>query len=85
MDEQRLADELAANLRAARARRNLSQTRVADLADVALMSVSRYENGITLPSVPVLYKLAAAYGVEATSLLPANATVEDLPKGRKKK
>lgn len=85
MDERRLADELAANLRAARARRGLTQTAAAALAEIALMSVSRYENGVTLPSVPTLYRLAAIYGVDAPGLLPASATVADLPKGRKKK
>lgn len=83
MDETRLAQEIAARLRAERARLDLSQGEAARRAKMALMSVSRYENG-SLPTVAALYRLAEAYGVEATALLPPMATVEDVKKSRRR-
>jgi transcriptional regulator with XRE-family HTH domain len=86
MDESQLAAlgaAVAARLRAERARLDLSLARVAERSGVAVMSVSRYENG-KLPTVAALYKLAAAYGVEATALLPPMATVDDLKRKKGK-
>jgi transcriptional regulator with XRE-family HTH domain len=84
MDETRLAAEVAARLRAERARLNWTQAEAGARAGLSWMSVHRYEGGYKLPTVAALYRLAAAYGVEATALLPPMATVDDLKRKRKR-
>lgn len=83
MKADQLAAEVAARLRAERARLNLTLREVADMADVHYVSLSRYEQG-KLPTLEALYKLAEAYGVDIAQLIPPSATVNDLPKGRRR-
>ncbi len=83
MEETKLKEAVAARLRAERARLNLTLAQAAEKAGIHLMSISRWENG-SLPTVGALYRLADAYGVEAVDLLPPMASVDDLPKGRKR-
>ena len=86
MNTQQLTDAVAARLRAERARANLTLREAGAKAGVHYVSISRYEQG-KLPTLEALYKLAAAYGVEAVALLPPMATLADLDpkkgKGRK--
>lgn len=84
MDTSKLTQEVAARLRAERARCNLTLREAGEKAGVHYVSISRYEQG-KLPTIDALYKLADAYGIEASTLLPPMASVEDLPKKRGKK
>jgi transcriptional regulator with XRE-family HTH domain len=84
MDTTRLASEVAARLRAERARTNLTLREAGDRSGVHYVSISRYEQG-KLPTLEALYSLAEAYGIEAGSLLPEMATVADLPRSKKGK
>lgn len=83
MDTERLTAEVAARLRAERARVNLTLREAGERSGVHYVSISRYEQG-KLPTLDALYKLAEAYGVEPGSLLPPMATVADLPPAPKK-
>lgn len=84
MNQKQLAAEVAARLRAERARLNLTLREAGEKSGVHYVSLSRYEQG-KLPTLAALYSLAEAYGVEATTLLPPVAAVADLPKGRRQK
>lgn len=78
MRTEQLAAEVAARLRAERARANLTLRDAGEKSGVHYVSISRYEQG-KLPTLESLYSLAEAYGIEADSLLPSMASVADLP------
>lgn len=61
---------LAAKLREAREAAKLSQVDAGKKSRVHHVSIARYETEERVPTLSVLYKLAAAYGVKATDLLP---------------
>lgn len=63
--------EIGRQLRAARDRAGLTQTAVGQLLGVHFVTVSRWESGTRVPSLDVLYRLAAAYGCAPRDLLPA--------------
>jgi transcriptional regulator with XRE-family HTH domain len=84
MNAEQLIAEVAARLRAERARSNLTLREAAERSGVHYVSISRYEQG-KLPTVEALYLLAGAYGVEAVALLPPMASVGDLPKRKGRK
>jgi transcriptional regulator with XRE-family HTH domain len=52
-----------------RKERGLTQQGLADLAEIHMMQVHRYESGASLPSLEVLKKLAVALRVSADQLL----------------
>jgi ribosome-binding protein aMBF1 (putative translation factor) len=79
-----LIEMLAANLRSERARLRLSMKNAAAKAGIHAVTISRYENAKKLPTLESLYLLAAAYGVEAASLVPPNS-LGLLPKEKKPK
>jgi transcriptional regulator with XRE-family HTH domain len=83
MDTSRLAKEVAARLRAERARVNITLREAGKRAGIHYVSISRYEQG-KLPTLEALYVLAETYGVEPGVLLPVMATVADLPRKRKR-
>lgn len=56
----RLAFELGAEVRALRDARGWSQTRLAQAAGMTQSAVARFEAGGTVPTLPVLARLAAA-------------------------
>jgi transcriptional regulator with XRE-family HTH domain len=59
----------AARLRRARIEKGLSQERLARLADVSSITVSRIERGIAVPTVETAQRLARALGVSIAWLL----------------
>ena len=73
MDTAAIMTELATRLRVERARLNWTLEQAASASDVHYVTISRYENAKKLPTLDALYKLASAYGVEASALLPPNA------------
>ena len=56
-------------LRWARKRRGLSQGQVALKIGLALHTVSKYERGVILPSVPALCRLSELYDVDIDTLI----------------
>ncbi len=57
------------NMKAERARRNLSQRELSEILGCNENLVSRWELGATTPSTKYLLKLAELYGVNANYLL----------------
>nr|WP_249358690.1 helix-turn-helix transcriptional regulator [Nocardia cyriacigeorgica] len=60
----RLAYELGRTIRQLREERGWSQTRLAESAGMTQSAVARFEAGGTIPSLPVLERLAAALNAE---------------------
>lgn len=60
---------MKSNIRAERARLNLSQADVADAIGVHVNMISRYESGVSEPSGSVLVRLAAFFGCSPDYLL----------------
>lgn len=59
----------AANLRAERNRKSMSQDELAEKAGVSRTSISAYEKGTMLPTLRTLYKLAVALGTTPNALM----------------
>lgn len=59
----RLGYELGRNVRELRERHGWSQTRLAQAAGMTQSAVARFEAGGTVPTLPVLERLAKALGV----------------------
>lgn len=63
-------DELfAANLRAERARADMTQEQLATKIGISSASVVGYEKGTTIPTLRTLYKLAVALGTTPHALM----------------
>ena len=62
---------IARNIKFFIAERNMTQTEVAQKAEIAEPSMCRYCTGVRIPKAPVLYRIAKVLG----------CTVEDLMKG----
>jgi ribosome-binding protein aMBF1 (putative translation factor) len=60
----RLAYELGSDVRELRERHGWSQNRLAQAAGMTQSAVARFEAGGTVPTLPVLERLAHALGVE---------------------
>jgi len=72
-DAARLAFELGRSVRELRERRGWSQTQLAKASGMTQSAVARFEAGGTVPTLPVLERLAAA--------LDANLNVSFTPRG----
>lgn len=64
-----LQDVLAKNIRRLRRQQNLSQSRLAELAELSVNYISHLEQGIKSPSLSTLSKLASALQVKVYQLL----------------
>jgi transcriptional regulator with XRE-family HTH domain len=74
-DAARLAFELGVSVRELRARHGWSQTELAKAAGMTQSAVARFEAGGTVPTLPVLERLAAALDVSLNvSFTPRGAT-----------
>lgn len=60
---------LGDRLRTARLQAGLSQTKLAERSGIQKPTLSRYENGHVLPSIPSLQRLARSLGVDLSELL----------------
>jgi ribosome-binding protein aMBF1 (putative translation factor) len=70
----RLAFELGRSVRELREQRGWSQSELAQAADMTQSAVARFEAGGTVPTLPVLERLARALGLElAVSFSPRTA------------
>ena len=64
----------AANLRAERARRDMSQSELADRSGINHATISQYEDGAFVPGGDKLCQLASALGVTPNDLMGWQAT-----------
>lgn len=62
-------DDLCANLRALRARNDMSQDELANELHVDRQTLSNWENGINTPSLGLLIKLADFFSVTLDDLI----------------
>ena len=62
-------DELAANIRAARARADLSQAEVAVAVGVNVSTFAKYESGDYIPGADKLFAIAQALGCAPNDLM----------------
>ena len=62
------ADALATNLRIQRAKKWVRQQDVANAVSIDQAALSQYENGIRVPSVDVVVRLADYYGISLDTL-----------------
>lgn len=60
---------LAGNLRANRARLNISQRELAEKSKTTQQTIANYERGLTVPSIEKACKLADVFGVSLESLV----------------
>ena len=74
MEEER---KLGQKIRELRKQQKLSQTELAEKADVALMTISRIERGEHDPHIRTLSRIAKALGVSTISLMRWAGYVED--------
>jgi len=73
----------SANLRAERARINLTQEKLAELSHVSTEYISRLENAKVCPTILVVTNIALALDVDINILLPME-TIKKLEKDNKK-
>lgn len=62
----KLAYELGASVRKMREAKGLTQKQLADAANMTQPAVARFEAGGTVPTIPLLERLAAALDAELT-------------------
>lgn len=74
MEEER---KLGQKIRELRKQQRLSQTELAQKADVALMTISRIERGEHDPHIRTLAKIAKALGVSTISLMLSAGYIEE--------
>lgn len=74
METIRYSDQVAAEVRAAIARKGLGMSVVAHEADIAVSTLSRKLRGIGVFSVDELARIAGVLSVETPSLLPQART-----------
>lgn len=74
-DAARLAFELGATVRRLRENKGWSQTELARLAGMTQSAVARFEAGGTIPTIPVLQRLAHALGADLIVQVAPHADV----------
>ncbi|HEV7827454.1 MAG TPA: helix-turn-helix transcriptional regulator [Pseudonocardiaceae bacterium] len=74
-DAARLAYELGWQVRELRVQQGLSQTELARRAGMTQPAVARFEAGGTVPTLPVLERLARSLGAELTVQLAPSSSV----------
>lgn len=79
-----ILQSIAANMRRIRARRKLTQERLAELADVDIRFVQKLESGLVNPSITTVVAFARALDVTVAALL-REAVLEPTRRGRPRK
>lgn len=70
---------LGEKMKETRTAAGLSQQQAGDVSGVHRISIAKFETGKTVPTLAVLYRLAAAYGVTVCDLLPPGVDEKDVP------
>jgi transcriptional regulator with XRE-family HTH domain len=69
LSEQEIAQVLGSRVRTLREARGLSQRALSQQLRISKSMVTKYEGGLHVPTVPMLVRLAALFGVTLDSLL----------------
>lgn len=72
--EQKLARQLGTTLAHMRVKHGYTQEQVAERLDVTVETISRFERGTVLPTLPRLVELADVYAVPISQLLRSGST-----------
>ncbi|MCR5261746.1 MAG: helix-turn-helix transcriptional regulator [Candidatus Gastranaerophilales bacterium] len=67
--ENELRKKLSYNLRVERAKKALTQEKLAELASISTKHLTKIENENVTPSIYIVYKLAKALGVSVDKLI----------------
>ncbi|HET9657410.1 MAG TPA: helix-turn-helix transcriptional regulator [Kineosporiaceae bacterium] len=78
----KLAFELGAAVRALRGKKGWSQTQLAQAASMTQSAVARFEAGGTVPTLPVLQRLAHALDANLTIQVTPTPTLPGHPRGQ---
>lgn len=70
MDDINYYKEFAKNIRIERARLNISQLKLAEMADVSLDTINLIERGVGNPKLSTIIAIAKALNVDLNILLP---------------
>ena len=73
-----LIDAMGSNLSTLRSRLSLSQEELAELLGVSNRSISRWENGTTMPDFDLLIELAKYYDVEVGEILDGERRTDNM-------
>ncbi|MDR2096254.1 MAG: helix-turn-helix domain-containing protein [Treponema sp.] len=77
MDGQAIKDGLGQTIKFLRAKRGLSQAKLAEKADMSITFLSTIERGLKFPMPDILSKLAKALDVEVFELFKADLAPQD--------
>jgi len=69
MDEQRVRENIALNIRRYRRRKGLSQEQLAEILDMSQQHISTIENAASTPHVLTLIKIAELFEIKVDDLL----------------
>lgn len=72
-----MTQEIKLALKALRQRKNMTQKELANIMNVSFQTISKWENGITLPDISYLPALAKCFDVELEVLLGMKSLEED--------
>ena len=75
--------KIGAILRQLRKEKGLSQEKLAEIFNVSSRSVSRWENGNTMPDISIIIELADFYDIDIRELLNGERKSEDMNKDMK--
>ena len=67
--EQKFREQLALNMRVERARKRLTQEKLAELSGISAKHITKIENACVTPSAYLIYKIAKALDVSVDSLI----------------
>ena len=69
MNNEQLNKNIADNLRQIRAKKRISQDKLAEISDVSQQYICKIENEKVNPSIFVLYRIASAMGISVNDLI----------------
>ncbi len=72
--DRQVQERIASCVREARIHKGWTQEQLAEALDVATETVSRYEGGRAPPSLPMLYRIAEALGIDVGLLIDPEST-----------
>ena len=67
--EQKFREQLALNMRVERARKSLTQEKLAELSGISAKHITKIEKASVTPSAYLVYKIAKALDVSVDSLI----------------
>jgi transcriptional regulator with XRE-family HTH domain len=85
MPDKELVPGLAARLKEFREKAGLTLRDAGERAGVHYVSIARFESEARVPTLGIVYKLAAAYGTTVCELLPDAGQLPATPKPKKGK